>query len=208
MNKVVRRLLLLVFVISLCLSTTTSAFAFSVIGGHLNYPPYYKNYWCSADVYVPGVSPNADVDQAMTRWNNTENTKVWMFKTSNRPSSIIDFIFHPFYDNNIMGVTHFYRYSTPVNPTNNNWAWCEIRLNTGFDWKKVTDPNGNRYPHMVFSATAAHEIGHAFGLEDLFWTWEGKSLMYQNIAFYQQYGVYGPTYDETKGVRSIYGALY
>jgi hypothetical protein len=208
MNKVFRRWLSLFFTLCLCLITTTSAFAFTPLGGCLNYPPYYKYYWSISHESIPGVNPIAEVDEAMKRWNNTENTKVWMFKTSNRPSSIIDFIIHPFYDGNIMGVTHFYRNSTLVNPTNSNWSWCEIRINSSFDWKKVKDPNGKIYPHMVFSATAAHEIGHAFGLEDLYWPWEGNRLMYHSISFYQNYGVYGPTTDEVKGVRSIYGPLY
>lgn len=208
MGKRSKQVLIMFVFLCLWLTAATSASAYSRIGGCLNYPPFYKYYWCLSDTYIPNVGQNAEVDLAMSRWNNTENTKVWMKKTSTKSSSILDFYFHPFADINVLGCTFFYRNYTMVEPSNNNWSWCEIRLNSAFNWSKVLDPNGNPNPPKVFSATAAHEIGHAFGLEELIWFWQDNALMYQNTAFFTNHGIYSPTSDEIAGVQAIYGTLY
>lgn len=209
MGKSLRRLLLFGGFFSLWLMMTTSSYAYEKLGGCLNTPPYYKYYWCSSDVYIPGVYPNSEVDLSMKRWSNTENTKVWMNKTSTRSSSIIDFYFQPFTnDRNVLGITSFFRNNTLANPDYQNWSWCEIHMNTVFDWSKVKDPNGQSAPNVVFAGAVAHEIGHTFGLDDLFWFWEDDSLMYGTTAFFTEHSIYYPTSDEADGVRNIYGPLY
>lgn len=197
--------LMVILTFSVTFSFIPSVFAYETFIGHRVSAPYNKYYWESPEGNISGFSVRAETDAAMNRWNNTENTKVWMYKTSNQAASVIDFWYHQTYDPYLAGQTVCYYYDTYVpNPDESDWTWNQVHLSTSINYN-IPDPNGQIYVNRQFTTIAAHEVGHAFGLAHV---GDTTTLMFPDLTNYRYWGLCGPTADEIEGVRAIYGPLY
>ena len=131
-----------------------------------------------------------------------------MSKTTNQSASILDFHSKDLGDINTLGRTTWWVGNTNVNPKTTNWYWAKVEMNSHFPYSFISNPNGVCNGNIVFAAAAAHEIGHALGLDHNTMPWDKDTLMYYDFIFYTNYGIYYPTNDEIVGVRNIYGYLY
>jgi Matrixin len=198
---IVSIILAITFLIFLVPPSKTAAYV--LFGGHkLTHGPYYTKYFTDV-LSVPSYSTiNAvgEVNMSMSRWNNTQNTRVWMQQTTIQTESIMDI--HSIYDveiPNVAGYTSYWRGGSSVNPYNTDWYWAKIAINNRFAWGiALNSPSAN------YAGTVAHEIGHGLGLNH---TSNEYTLMFPDAHTLAFNDIIWPTQDEVAGVQALYGTL-
>lgn len=202
-------LILLSFIVSFCLSFVTLAYTLYPYGGSYSSPPLYKYYW-NGITSISGINTSQEVANAVGRWNNTDNTKVWFYKTSTQSQSILDFHQDSHWDTNTLGETFMYNGNTRIYPksSSTDWYWAKVVMTSNANWKDERNTfkysNGSPNPNYYFSYVVAHEIGHALGLAH---TNNNFELMYTDTTPFFADRIIGPTYLDANGVRAIYGPL-
>lgn len=218
-NKVLK-----ISVLGLVISTlaATSASAYVKIGGRFTQDPLNKFYYNGTGTAVKSTdewgngyyfSHWLEVGHAMNDWNNTQNTKVWFTSTSNRSDSILDIVDTSFPDLQLWGQTSMWNGNTQLSVAQTHstywyWALVELNSNVNANWMKnsVTEASSQAIAVGKIRHNAAHEIGHALGLDHLgAFPWNESNLMYPNPTPYYKNGIVGPTSDEVSGVQEIYG---
>jgi hypothetical protein len=158
---------------------------------------YYYSHWL-------------EVQHAVNDWNNTQYTKIWFVSTDDKSKSILDFMNTSFPDTQLMGQTTFWIGNNMVDPKTTNWYWAKVEMNSNpyYNWRinTLTGQSSNEIAVGKIRHNAAHEMGHALGLDHVgqyFWNYD--KLMYPNANSYYLNGIIGPTADEVSGVQDIYG---
>jgi predicted Zn-dependent protease len=207
---------IMIGILSLILTFTISSNAFAYqlypYGGSYSTPPLNKYYWNGVGS-VNGVSASnvqIEVDFAVQRWSNTDNTKVWFIKTASQSQSILDY--HTFYspDSNLAGRASMYVGTTRIYPRDQagDWYWAKVEINTNVDWHNPSNPyknpDGSPNANYFISFVAAHEAGHALGLNHVD---NPSELMHIDASSFFYNGINSPTAADANGVRAIYGPL-
>ncbi|HBI03651.1 MAG TPA: hypothetical protein DDY49_06445, partial [Paenibacillaceae bacterium] len=91
-------------ILILLLVPTSNSSAYTRFHGKYTQTPYNTYYWNGVD-QIPTINAPLYVDNAMSMWNNTSNTRIWMVKTTNQSASILDFHSKVLEDINILGRT-------------------------------------------------------------------------------------------------------
>ncbi len=202
----------------------STASAYELIGGRFTQDPLNVFYYNSAGTAVRTVESGTtyyyshwlEVGHAVQSWNNTQNTKIYFISTSDKSKSIMDIENTPFFNDELFGQTSMWNGNTQltVEQTKSTWwYWAKIEMNSSPSciWRSnwVTQTSSNQVAVGKLEHTAAHEIGHALGLNHLGeWGWNTEKLMYPNPYNYYKYGIKAPTSDEVEAVQKIYGKLY
>ena len=105
--------------------------------------------------------------QAVYDWNNSVGspstiTPIWFIRTTNYSASVVDF--YGSYDGKTRynGYTEFFTSQAQVSPFKSNWKWSSIHLNQYYM---------DGYSSSIRKGVAAHEFGHALGLNDYNANW-------------------------------------
>lgn len=117
--------------------------------------------------------------------------------TSNYSSATLKFIVDSYDDDRWAAVINHYdsnnNYFLPRS-TPGDWSYARLYFN-------AYDTNQSTYTSSELKAIAGHEIGHAFGLEDLTLTSDRYKLMWWQVGPYLASGI---TTDEINWIRTIY----
>lgn len=152
--------LLTVFLVCFLLGSQSYAAAYITWGtnklssGVGNYGKNTRYYWVSPGL---GSAHKSVVDNAMYKWVNSNGTGAYTpisFRgTSTQSSSTIDF--EPgAWSYGVLGRTYMKNGANTVNPMYSSWYWAKIEFTSNFSASNLT----------IRNTTAAHEIGHAMGL--------------------------------------------
>jgi len=208
--------LIFLLTLILTLSISSNAFAYKLYpyGKSYSTAPLNKYYWTGGVTSGLGdVSTSItvnEIDLAVSRWSNTQNTKVWFMKTSSQSQSILDYHNFSSLDTGLLGQATRYVNNTIISPWVNNgdWYWAKVEMNKNFNWNDPDNPfkksDGSPNPKYLITATAAHEAGHALGLDHVSNLVE---LMGGDAGFFYENRIYSPTPADANGVRAIYGPL-
>ncbi|MCM1544432.1 MAG: hypothetical protein NC110_03950 [Ruminococcus sp.] len=186
---------------------------YKMIGGVGSSGKKTRYYWVNPNSF------NSDWQQlavnAMYDWCHTGTkgcgvyTSVWFARTTDQHSSVVDFQKDNDLGSFVYGKTTLYKTageSSPVeNPYTNksNWVWAKCTINTyACNSGKSSSGKDISLTKVKKQAVFAHEVGHAFGLDDLLGNGNKSKLMY--IGQYDCTAL-KPTADECKGVNSLYG---
>lgn len=139
---------------------------------------------------------------AVSNWNginptSTSNVDVSISHTSNYSSATLRFIVGAYENTDWVGViNHYDSNNNFINPrtTSGNWSYAKIYYN-------ATHTNQPNYTSTMLQTIAGHEIGHAFGLEDLSLSSDRYKLMWYKL---DQYIANGITEHEINWIRIIY----
>lgn len=121
-------------------------------GGVLN-----KRYYIASDNPYANITKKGVYD-----WNNSVAapevwTPIWFTQTTNRSSSIVDFMVNSNYTYEWLAQTTYFVGSTPIYPQLQKWYWAKIEYNVArMQFSTAFERQG----------TAAHEFGHALGLNE------------------------------------------
>lgn len=146
------------------LAFAANAFAFATYNGHVlnggvgNYgstPRYYYITFSASD-------QETDITNAVSTWIHTTSrigvtTPIYWARTSTQSSSVMDFYHNIYYDQStgIIATTDQILNNVVISPSNTNWNWGKVKLNTPcFDPLSSYNEEGS----------CAHEIGHIMGL--------------------------------------------
>lgn len=171
-----------------------------------------RYYWVNSSAFDSTWQQRAV--NAMYDWCHTGTgcgvyTSVWFGKTTNQHSSVVDFQRDDDLGSSVYGKTTLYKSAGEsnmiANPYSNhdNWVWAKCSINVyACNYGKSSSGQNLALTKVKKQAIFAHEIGHAFGLDDLLGTSNRNKLMYLG-----QYNctVTKPTADECNGVNSLYG---
>lgn len=144
-----------------------SASAYVTMGNHVlnggvgNYGYSKRNFYITSS--ASGYS--SQIRAAMSDWIYTTSrlgitTPISFVETSTQKSSVMDiyagsYTSYPY--NSANAWTEFWIYSTQVSPHSQNWGWNKIYLNSY---------NMSSYSSTTKKGVVAHEMGHAFGLNE------------------------------------------
>ncbi len=100
--------------------------------------------------------------QAVYDWNNSVGspstiTPIWFIKTTSYSASVVDFYGSNDGNTGYNGYTAFFTSQAQISPFLSNWKWASIHLNQYYM---------NGYSSGDRKGVAAHEFGHAMGLND------------------------------------------
>ncbi len=138
---------------------------------------------------------------AVSNWNginptSNSNVDVSLSYKSDYTSATLRFYVDAYGDNGwAASCDHYTSNGTYINPrsTSGNWDHAKLFLNAYYT-------NYSTYTSSMITAAAAHEIGHAFGFEDLYGSNDDKLMWWNGDTR----TVCGITSDEVTGIRTIY----
>ena len=187
-----RRLILKGIVFILLLTTCfignfKSVCAYNLIGGRLNggvgnWGRNTRYYWVDSSA----SNWNSEITAAYNSWINTNKilrTPISWAQTSTKSNGTVEFYVYNESDG-ACGATYHYRYSSKVNPTNENWGWCIVYYNSQYN---------------VGKSVFAHEIGHTMGLNEN--NGDVNSIMCQ---YSHGRVARAPSYDDLSGINAMY----
>ncbi|PWK06243.1 matrixin family metalloprotease [Tumebacillus permanentifrigoris] len=192
---------------SIGLTITSQASAYVTFGYKYTNTPFQMSYFNDCSTYVyNGTSINfySAVQSGVSSWNNTSNTKVLMNQTTTQAQSVMDFHNQDVGDPSVLGQTSFWNNATKVDPTTTNWYWTRVLMNQNADWAYFAQAALYKDMNAKARYTAAHEEGHALGLNH---APSSTALMYGTSAPYVYYNITTPQTDDVAGVQGIYGTL-
>lgn len=186
-QKIFKNVLLIVSSVILVFSFSIKTFAynllpFSLTGGVGDWGHTRRYYWIDSSA----SSSTTYISNAYSSWINTSHilsTPISWRQTTTKTDGTVEFYGYNARDG-ANGYTTFWRYSSSVNPRNENWGWCKVYYN---------------YAYNAGQSTFAHEIGHTMGLD------ENNTNRYR-IMCQAAYGrsVSSPQYDDLAGINAKY----
>ena len=212
-----KRLLAGIMTVALfCFSLSIVAGAYStwtpakMIGGVGQSGNHTRYYWIDPDSSFSSTWQQRIINAAYD-WNHTGSqgcgvyTSVWIQKTTNKHSSVIDIskvsLPFSFYG----GTTHYTEAGNPnssidldIPSQRQNWVWTDIIINV----KLCNEGNSNGQGVLTAPqkrAVVEHEMGHAFGLRDYSGVYKIMHPFGNSCLATQ------PSADDCYGVNSLYG---
>ncbi len=155
---------LLMFSVSLSANAAANKIGNYVLNGGVGSGGYYNREFyitSSASTYA------STIQNSMDSWIYTTarlgvSTSISWTRTYAQSSSVMDIYYGQYFSSNIAAGTSFWLYQTSINPATQNWGWGKIQLN-----QSATSTGGyNNLTPYNRQGTAAHEIGHVFGLDE------------------------------------------
>lgn len=200
-----KKILSLTLAITLLCACAFSANAYVLIGKKLsggvgNSGNNTRYYWLSngAQKYT------STINAAMYSWNHTASTpgvttKIWFQPVASKTNSVMDIYIYKNTES-VLGETFFYGTAhdnnSEIDPSKNNWIWCKVYLYTNnFSGDNLTTSTGH-----TLRSTAAHEMGHVFGLDEN--NSKPRTIMAQ--AKVRKTSVQGPAKDDCNGINAMY----
>ena len=160
--------LLFLFTYSFTVSASASASAdkigdYVLNGGVGNWGYSTRNFYITSSA----SGYESVIQDAMDSWIYTTSrlgvsTSISWSRTYTQSSSYMDFYYGQYYSSDFLAVTTFWLYQTQIYPSTQNWGWGKIQLNPS----STTTGGFNNLSAYNKQGTAAHEIGHVFGLAD------------------------------------------
>lgn len=204
MRRVVISLFVCLFLFT-CFTNQASAYKRFYYCGKLNGGVYARTWGISPNSYTLHNRTVNYYDRALyavSSWNGinpttTSKEDVSLSHTSNVSSATLRFYVGSYGNYDWDGcIEHYdssgkyiYVYATP-----GNWDYCKMFIN-------AYHTNQSVYTNSIINAIAGHEIGHAFGLDDLRDSRDQNTLMWYQSGGYRTEGI---TSDEVNGIRDIY----
>lgn len=154
---------------SFTISKEVDAYSFPgrMTGGVGSYGNARKYYWATGT----DGGTIGKIDTAVSKWVNSNGgatrTSLSFRRTTNRPSSKIDYIFANYGNTGWFGRTDYYNgqalVATPGQGPNRNYYWAEIKMNK---YKFYNNASFSMIGGIgdVRECIASHEFGHAIGL--------------------------------------------
>lgn len=167
--KMLTVLILLVLFISTFPVTASASASANKIGDYVLNGGVGNWGYSTRNFYItPSASSYASIIQdAMDSWIYTTSrlgvsTSISWSRTYTQSSSYMDFYYGQYFSSDFLAGTTFWLYQTQIDPSAQNWGWGKIQLN-----QSSTSIGGyNNLSAYNKQGTAAHEIGHVFGLAD------------------------------------------
>lgn len=167
--KTLSILILLILLLSTYTATASASASADKIGDYVlnggvgNWGYSTRNYYITSSA----SSYASIIQDAMDSWIYTTSrlgvsTSISWSRTYTQSSSYMDFYYGQYFTSNTLAATSFWLYQTQINPAAQNWGWGKIQLNQS----PTTTGGFNNLSAFNKQGTAAHEIGHVFGLDD------------------------------------------
>lgn len=161
-------IILLVVLLMFSLTLSANAVAnkignYVLNGGVGSWGSYNRNFYITSSASTYATT----IQNAINSWIYTTDrlgvsTSISWARTYTQSSSVMDLYYGQYFSSGVLAGTTFWLFQVNVDPTTQNWGWGKIQLN-----QSTTSTGGyNNLTPYNRQGTAAHEIGHVFGLDE------------------------------------------